>query len=60
MVRLALRAAPLFAAAVTVTEPLPVPPAGLTVTHPAGELDVQAQDCVLALMETFTMPPACE
>ncbi len=58
MVTLALRASPLFTAAVTVTDPLPVPPAGLIVAHPDGENAVQAQDGLLAVIETLTEPPA--
>ncbi|SRR6266536_5165453 len=60
MVRVALRALPVLAAAVTLTDPLPVPLAGLTVAHPAGDDAVQVQDGLLAVTDTLAVPPAAE
>ena len=51
-------AVPVFAAAVTVTLPAPVPPAGLTVTHAALLDDVHAQVDGLAPTVTPADPPA--
>jgi hypothetical protein len=56
--RLALRAVPLFAAAVSVTNPSPVPLAGLTEIQPAGDVADHEQDGLLAVTNTFVLPPA--
>jgi hypothetical protein len=57
MVSVALRLLPILPAAVTVTDPLPVPAAGLTVTHPAGDVAVQAQLGSLAVTDRVLGPP---
>jgi hypothetical protein len=57
MVRLALRAPPVLAVAVTVTNPLPEPLVGLMETHPAGKVVVQVQDGALAVTEMVAGPP---
>jgi hypothetical protein len=57
-VTVAVRAAPVLAAAVTVTVPEPVPLAGDTVAHVALLEAVQPHVVALAVNVTLALPPA--
>jgi hypothetical protein len=57
MVSVAVRAAPVFAATVTVTEPEPVPLVGLTVAHVAVLDAVQPQVARFAVTDTLLVAP---
>jgi hypothetical protein len=57
IVRTAVRAAPVFAVAVTVTVPDPVPAAGLTFAHVDVPIAVQLHAEPLALTATVALPP---
>jgi hypothetical protein len=53
----AVRALPVFAAAVTTTVPVPVPLAGATVAHAALLAAVQPHVVALAVTVTLDVPP---
>ena len=58
MVSVAVRAAPVLAAAAIVTVPDPLPLAGLTVNQVALLVAVQPQPAALAVTPTLPLPPA--
>jgi hypothetical protein len=60
MVSTAVRADPVLAAAVIVTVPDPLPLAGLTVSHDAALVAVQAQVEALTVTPTLPFPPMAD
>ena len=60
MVSVAVRTAPVLAAAVIVTVPEPLPLAGLTVSHVESLVAVQLQVEALAVTPTLPFPPMAD